>query len=112
MFNAKQHDSQKAKSKEHSFYNMVAHWEPMKLGVFKQKSKTKCKTVAIGFASVNGLKMYYEIHGKGAPLVLIHGGDLPIQTSFEQVLHSFAIVSTIATRTTFNTSWITRGIYR
>ena len=26
-----------------------------------------------GYASVNGLKMYYEIHGTGAPLVLIHG---------------------------------------
>ena len=32
------------------------------------------KTVVSGFAMVNGLKMYYEIHGKGAPLVLIHGG--------------------------------------
>ena len=26
-----------------------------------------------GYVSVNGLKMYYEIHGKGAPLVLING---------------------------------------
>ena len=43
-----------------------------------------------GFASVNGLKMYYEIHGKGAPLVLIHGGGSTIQTSFGRVLHSFA----------------------
>jgi hypothetical protein len=23
---------------------------------------------------VNGLKMYYEIHGTGKPLVLLHGG--------------------------------------
>lgn len=27
-----------------------------------------------GYAPVNGLRMYYEIHGKGKPLVLIHGG--------------------------------------
>ena len=27
-----------------------------------------------GYAPVNGLKMYYEIYGKGEPLVLIHGG--------------------------------------
>jgi pimeloyl-ACP methyl ester carboxylesterase len=27
-----------------------------------------------GYASVNGLKMYYEIHGAGDPLVLLHGG--------------------------------------
>ncbi len=27
-----------------------------------------------GYAPVNGLGMYYEIHGKGRPLVLLHGG--------------------------------------
>ena len=27
-----------------------------------------------GYAPVNGLKMYYDIHGSGQPLVLIHGG--------------------------------------
>ena len=25
------------------------------------------------YASVNGLRMYYEIHGSGSPLVLLHG---------------------------------------
>jgi pimeloyl-ACP methyl ester carboxylesterase len=43
-----------------------------------------------GYASVNGLKMYYEIHGKGAPLVLIHGGGSTIETTFGRVLPSFA----------------------
>lgn len=27
-----------------------------------------------GYAPVNGLQMYYEIHGSGQPLVLLHGG--------------------------------------
>lgn len=27
-----------------------------------------------GFASINGLRMYYEIHGRGKPLILLHGG--------------------------------------
>src|SRR5215218_823708 len=27
-----------------------------------------------GYASVNGLEMYYEIHGAGRPLILLHGG--------------------------------------
>ncbi len=27
-----------------------------------------------GYAPVNGLKMYYEIHGAGEPLILLHGG--------------------------------------
>jgi pimeloyl-ACP methyl ester carboxylesterase len=43
-----------------------------------------------GYAMVNGLKMYYEIHGTGTPLVLIHGGGSTIQTSFGRVLYSFA----------------------
>jgi pimeloyl-ACP methyl ester carboxylesterase len=25
------------------------------------------------YASVNGLTMYYEVHGTGRPLVLLHG---------------------------------------
>ncbi len=27
-----------------------------------------------GYADVNGIKLYHEIHGRGEPLVLIHGG--------------------------------------
>jgi pimeloyl-ACP methyl ester carboxylesterase len=39
-----------------------------------------------GYSDVNGLKMYYEIYGKGKPLVLIHGGGSTIQTSFEKII--------------------------
>ncbi len=38
--------------------------------------------VVASYADVNGLRMYYEIHGKGEPLVLIHGGGSTINTSF------------------------------
>ena len=38
------------------------------------------------FASVNGIKMYYEIYGEGKPLVLIHGGGSTIQTTFGTIL--------------------------
>ncbi|HMF60894.1 MAG TPA: hypothetical protein VK595_11010 [Vicinamibacterales bacterium] len=27
-----------------------------------------------GYAKVNGLNLYYEIHGSGEPMVLLHGG--------------------------------------
>lgn len=37
-------------------------------------------------ASVNGIKMYYEIHGTGRPLVLIHGGGSTITTTFGKIL--------------------------
>jgi hypothetical protein len=36
--------------------------------------------VESGYAPVNGLQMYYEIHGQGQPLVLLHG-NLSIATS-------------------------------
>ena len=26
-----------------------------------------------GYATVNGLKLYYEVHGTGEPLILLHG---------------------------------------
>lgn len=46
-----------------------------------------------GYASVNGLEMYYEIHGPdrgGVPLVLLHGGFTTIDVSFGRVLPSLA----------------------
>ncbi|MES2629211.1 MAG: alpha/beta hydrolase [Bacteroidota bacterium] len=39
-----------------------------------------------GYAEVNGMKMYYEIHGTGEPLVLIHGGGSTIETSFGRII--------------------------
>jgi pimeloyl-ACP methyl ester carboxylesterase len=48
------------------------------------------KAAQTGYASVNGLKMYYEIHGEGTPVVLIHGGGSTIQTTFGTVLPMFA----------------------
>ena len=48
--------------------------------------------VKSGYAPVNGLKMYYEIHGaangKKPPLVLLHGGGSTIDTTFGKVLPS------------------------
>jgi pimeloyl-ACP methyl ester carboxylesterase len=42
------------------------------------------------YASVNGLEMYYEIHGTGQPLVLLHGAFSAIGTSFGNVLLELA----------------------
>src|ERR1051326_3795262 len=35
-----------------------------------------------GYAPVNGLKMYYEIHGQGEPLVLLHGAFMTITNNW------------------------------
>ena len=38
------------------------------------------------YAFVNGLNMYYEVHGEGQPLVLLHGALSAIGASFSKVL--------------------------
>ena len=43
-----------------------------------------------GYAPINGLQMYYEIHGEGQPLVLIHGGGSTIGTSFGRIIPELA----------------------
>jgi pimeloyl-ACP methyl ester carboxylesterase len=42
------------------------------------------------YAMVNGLNMYYEIHGSGRPLVLIHGGGSTITSNFGRILPELA----------------------
>ncbi|WP_439555295.1 alpha/beta fold hydrolase [Dyadobacter sp.] len=40
-----------------------------------------------GYSTVNGLEMYYQIHGSGAiPLVLLHGGGSTIETTFSNII--------------------------
>jgi pimeloyl-ACP methyl ester carboxylesterase len=46
--------------------------------------------VKSGYAAVNGLRMYYEIHGSGAPLVLIHGGLCTIDVCFGKLIPPLA----------------------
>jgi pimeloyl-ACP methyl ester carboxylesterase len=41
------------------------------------------------YAHVNGLKMYYEIHGRGQPLILLHGG-LGVIGMFAPILPALA----------------------
>lgn len=43
-----------------------------------------------GYTSVNGLQMYYEIHGEGQPLVLLHGAFSAIGTSFGGLIPELA----------------------
>jgi pimeloyl-ACP methyl ester carboxylesterase len=42
------------------------------------------------YAEVNGIRMYYEIHRAGQPLVLLHGGGSTIGTSFGRILPMLA----------------------
>jgi hypothetical protein len=42
------------------------------------------------YAPVNGLRLYYEIHGSGRPLVLLHGGLTTIDLDFGSLLAPLA----------------------
>jgi pimeloyl-ACP methyl ester carboxylesterase len=48
-------------------------------------------TPETGYAPVNGLQMYYEIHGSGGtPLLLLHGGLFNIDLQFGELLPALA----------------------
>ena len=55
----------------------------------KVNSKATNKDARSSYASVNGLNLYYEIHGAGEPLILLHGGVGAIEM-FGEVLPSLA----------------------
>jgi pimeloyl-ACP methyl ester carboxylesterase len=42
------------------------------------------------YAAVNGLQLYYEIHGHGRTLVLLHGGGSTITSTFGRILPDLA----------------------
>ena len=41
--------------------------------------------VQSGYAPVNGVEIYYEVHGQGTPIVLLHGG-LMSASSFAPII--------------------------
>ena len=62
------------------------------MGPGEKVSTLQSKPLATGHAPVNGINMYYEVHGRrdGVPLVLLHGGGSTIEVTFSRVLPVFA----------------------
>lgn len=61
------------------------------VSTYAQQTKKMTTLKTSGYAPVNGLKMYYEIHGEDdIPLVLLHGGGSTIESSFGNILPLFA----------------------
>ncbi|MDB5583178.1 MAG: Alpha/beta hydrolase fold protein [Bradyrhizobium sp.] len=46
--------------------------------------------VGSGYARIGPLRMYYEVRGKGEPLLILHGGGSTIDTSFGAILPALA----------------------
>jgi len=44
------------------------------------------KPAESGHADVNGLKMYYEVHGEGRPIVLLHGSYMTIPLNWSHII--------------------------
>src|SRR5438045_6758859 len=69
----------------------ITNWKPnMKTAPFVMTMLTMLLSGVVsgqqkpttGYAPVNGLKMYYEIHGSGEPVVLLHGAFMAISNNF------------------------------
>src|SRR5205809_4688335 len=56
----------------------TAFFLAMVLTIFLSSVVSAQQKPTTGYAPVNGLKMYYEIHGSGEPVVLLHGAFMAI----------------------------------
>ena len=49
-------------------------------------AKGQQKPAESGYASVNGIKVYYEVYGDGKPIVLLHGAFMDIEMNWGQLI--------------------------
>ncbi|MEN7550611.1 alpha/beta hydrolase [Rapidithrix thailandica] len=49
-------------------------------------SSVKKPEAITGYAPVNGLKIYYEVYGKGQPIVLLHGAYMTVHKAFDEMI--------------------------
>jgi pimeloyl-ACP methyl ester carboxylesterase len=54
--------------------------------IFICSNETGFSQAKTGYAQVNDLKMYYEVHGTGKPLLLLHGAFNTINMAFGQLI--------------------------
>lgn len=51
-----------------------------------QMNAQKIKPSDSGYASVNGIKVYYEVYGEGRPVILLHGAFMTIDTNWGELI--------------------------
>src|SRR5271165_950829 len=51
-----------------------------------QSNGQQNKPADSGYAPVNGIKVYYEVYGKGKPIVLLHGAFYTIEMNWGQLI--------------------------
>jgi len=53
--------------------------------IFQSRGQ-QLKPATSGYASVNGIKIYYEVHGEGRPVVLLRGAFMTIEGNWGQLI--------------------------
>ena len=51
-----------------------------------QSNGQQSKSADSGYVPVNGIKVYYEVYGKGRPIVLLHGAFMTIEMNWGQLI--------------------------
>jgi pimeloyl-ACP methyl ester carboxylesterase len=51
-----------------------------------QSNGQQSKPAESGYVPVNGIKVYYEVHGEGKPVVLLHGAFMTIELNWGQLI--------------------------
>src|SRR5690348_8521677 len=46
----------------------------------------RTKPGSSGYAPVNGIKVYYEVYGEGAPIILLHGAFYTIEMNWAELI--------------------------
>lgn len=69
-----------------SCQSQPAEKEPTSIGSGKAEAPAATDPTESGYADVNGLKMYYEVYGKGKPLVLLHGSYMTIPLNWSHII--------------------------
>lgn len=72
-------------------FRALASVTALALATAYSASASADRQVRGAYAEVNGIRLYYEIHGlaHGTPLVLLHGGGSTIDVTFGRILPSF-----------------------
>jgi pimeloyl-ACP methyl ester carboxylesterase len=53
-------------------------------------ASAKTPKPTVGYFQKDGLKMYYEIHGTGKPILLLHGAFMSINSTFNEIIPGLA----------------------
>ncbi|WPO89172.1 alpha/beta fold hydrolase [Chryseobacterium sp. HR92] len=56
------------------------------IAIASQVYGQKVKPSESGYAPVNGIKVYYEVYGKGKPIVLLHGAFMTIDMNWGELI--------------------------